>query len=256
MKAKAAAYILCVMTAAGVMFLQGCKGDTTSEQFPQEKYIIEAEGLRMRSEPSLRGNRLALIPFGEKVTVTGKSGNTMEVTDSTSGRKLQRHWYQVQWNGKKGWVFGAYIGDKAECDNVSSASIRDDIRYIVPEYTGLISTAGTSIDAVWQYPQGQMEKSEMYFYSNGLLVLDSGIFSERKKKYYFMYNREPDKKTIAITFIDTRLDFADIAKMENNSENVWGIDKENKTIRYNVKQGKGAEGKMSICAFGWCFFEQ
>lgn len=255
MKAKAAVYLFCIIAGAGALLLQGCKGDTTGEQFPQDKYITAAEGLRMRSGPSLQGAKLALIPFGEKVIAIGKSDATMEMFDE-SGKKVQRHWYQVQWNGKKGWVFGGYLGDRAMNEKTASASIKDDMRYIVPEYTGLISTAGTSIGEVWEYPQGQMEKAEMYFYPNGLLVIDSGIFSEQKKKYYFMFSKERDKNVIAITFIDTRLDFADIAKMENNSDNVWGIAKDNKTIRYNIHQGKGADGKMSICAFGWCFFQK
>ncbi|HPB81687.1 MAG TPA: SH3 domain-containing protein [Spirochaetota bacterium] len=256
MKAKEAVNLLCIMTMAGVMLLQGCKKDTVSEQFPQDKYIIAAEGLRMRSEPSLQGNRLALIPFGEKVSAIGKSETVLEVTDGTSGKKLQHHWYQVQWKGAKGWVFGGYIGDKSEYEKAFLSVLEKEKKYLVPEHAGLLGASDNSIDEVWRYPGGEMEKAEMYFCKNGLLIVDSGMFSERKKKYYFVFTKDAVKKTLSLIFVDTRLNFSDLAQVENKSKSVWGIDREKKTITYNIQKGTGADKSLSVSVFGWGFFEK
>lgn len=68
-----------------------------------ERYVIADSGLSLRQEKTVNSNRVALIPFGEKVTVL-KISHKQEVIDKEKGT-----WIFVQWKERKGWVFDAFI---------------------------------------------------------------------------------------------------------------------------------------------------
>jgi|GEM_PF-2327886 len=68
-------------------------------------YVSAASGLKLREKPSVYSTTIETIPYGTKVTV--KEKGAIEILDGTRGQ-----WCRIEWKGKKGWVFGAYLTDK------------------------------------------------------------------------------------------------------------------------------------------------
>jgi len=60
-------------------------------------------GLTMRDKPSTAGASIVVIPDGTVVKITGKSPSEETIAGKTSA------WYQVEWNGNTGWVFGGFL---------------------------------------------------------------------------------------------------------------------------------------------------
>lgn len=69
----------------------------------ENKYVFVSTGLRMRSEPSLAGEFLVLVPYETEVVVTGYSKNK----DTIDG--LTDFWAETSYGGKTGWLFNAYL---------------------------------------------------------------------------------------------------------------------------------------------------
>lgn len=67
-------------------------------------WVIEKQGLRMRETPDQGGNVLGVIPYGAKVKYFSKQGEATTIS-GTSGT-----WANVEWDGKKGWVFDGFLG--------------------------------------------------------------------------------------------------------------------------------------------------
>lgn len=77
----------------------------------ENKYVFVSTGLRMRSEASLAGEFLVLVPYEAQVVVTNYSKNK----DTIDG--LTDVWAQTTYGGKTGWLFNAYlrpVGQKPE----------------------------------------------------------------------------------------------------------------------------------------------
>ena len=69
----------------------------------EKKYVFVSTGLRMRSEPSLAGEFLVLVPYETEVTVTAYS----KTKDTVDG--LTDVWAETSFGGKTGWLFNAYL---------------------------------------------------------------------------------------------------------------------------------------------------
>jgi murein DD-endopeptidase MepM/ murein hydrolase activator NlpD len=69
----------------------------------EAKYNISSSGLRMRSEPSLAGEFIQLVPAEAEVEVTGYSAQK----DTIDG--LTDFWAQANYAGKRGWLFNGYL---------------------------------------------------------------------------------------------------------------------------------------------------
>jgi hypothetical protein len=54
----------------------------------------------------------------------------------------------------------------------------------------LIASHSRSLLGTWLHHGGAMSPAEMYFWDNGLLVVDSEIFSVLKEPYYFLLFRQ------------------------------------------------------------------
>jgi len=80
--------------------MNAADGDTTDGQKAE---VQAAAGLTMREEPGTSGKSILIIPNGSTVKVIEK-GTTEE---TISGKTA--FWYKVDWNGKKGWVFGGFL---------------------------------------------------------------------------------------------------------------------------------------------------
>ena len=82
---------------------------TTGQQWG----VVRSEFLRLRADSSLRGEVLAYLRRGEIIEVTGRSAQLQEIEGESE------HWYQVSYEGVRGWAFGAYI---AVADSRSGAA--------------------------------------------------------------------------------------------------------------------------------------
>lgn len=68
-----------------------------------EATVQTAAGLTMRDQPSTSGGKIVLIPDGNTVKIIEKG-----TTEETIGGKTSV-WYNIEWNGNKGWVFGGFL---------------------------------------------------------------------------------------------------------------------------------------------------
>lgn len=68
-----------------------------------EAKVQTAAGLTMREQPGTSGKSIAVIPDGSTVKIIDK-GSAEETISGKTG-----FWYKVDWNGKKGWVFGGFL---------------------------------------------------------------------------------------------------------------------------------------------------
>lgn len=110
--------ILSVFTAAGLsaalVALVGCSSPegelalvlppTPVLQIATRWAVVDVEVLRLRDAPDAQTGRiLSWLPQGARVEVITQKRDTVEV-DGETGR-----WYQVNHNGMRGWIFGAYM---------------------------------------------------------------------------------------------------------------------------------------------------
>lgn len=74
----------------------------------EAKYNISSSGLRMRSEPSLAGEFIQLVPAEAEVEVIAYSASK----DTIDG--LSDFWAQANYAGKSGWLFNGYLRPVAQ----------------------------------------------------------------------------------------------------------------------------------------------
>lgn len=74
----------------------------------EKKYVYIPEGLRMRSESSVSGEFLVLVPYNTDVMVTEYSRNKDTVDAQTD------YWAKTQYEGHTGWLFNAYLRPSAD----------------------------------------------------------------------------------------------------------------------------------------------
>ena len=66
--------------------------------------VVDVDILRLRDAPdALTGRILSWLPQGARVEVLTRTADAVEVDGQTA------YWYQVNHNGTRGWMFGAYM---------------------------------------------------------------------------------------------------------------------------------------------------
>lgn len=73
-----------------------------------EYIVIPKSGLILRSEPNRNSDKLELIPENSNLIILEKDNKVEKIGNSES------NWYLVEYNGKKGWIFGAYIRENLD----------------------------------------------------------------------------------------------------------------------------------------------
>lgn len=68
-----------------------------------EARVEAAAGLTMREQPGTTSKSIAVIPNGSIVKILNKG----DVEETIAGKTSS--WYEVEWNGYKGWVFGGFL---------------------------------------------------------------------------------------------------------------------------------------------------
>lgn len=74
-----------------------------AESASGEATVQTAAGLTMREQPTTSAKSIIIIPDGSTVKILGKGS-----AEETIGGKTSV-WYQVEWSGSRGWVFGGFL---------------------------------------------------------------------------------------------------------------------------------------------------
>jgi len=86
------------------MYLKNIPEQTVPSTAKKEKkYVYITSGLRMRSEPSLAGEFIVLVPSEAEVDVLRYSKSK----DTVDG--LKDFWAEISYGGQTGWVFNGYL---------------------------------------------------------------------------------------------------------------------------------------------------
>lgn len=77
---------------------------SSKENSAAGKRIVDArDGLRMRETPGASGKVITLIPYKSEVLFIS------EKNESVTIGKVTGKWTEVEWNGKRGWVFSGFL---------------------------------------------------------------------------------------------------------------------------------------------------
>lgn len=69
----------------------------------QEVRVEAAAGLTMREQPGTSSKSIVVIPNGSTVKILNKGNLEETIAGKTAS------WYEVEWSGHKGWVFGGFL---------------------------------------------------------------------------------------------------------------------------------------------------
>lgn len=89
-------------TFIGILLLFLC-AISLNAQSNEIRYVSSNGGLNLRSTPSINGTKIKLISQGSSVIIISEKKEEVEV----SGKK--GFWTEVESEGKRGWVFGAFL---------------------------------------------------------------------------------------------------------------------------------------------------
>ncbi len=105
-------------------------------------------------------------------------------------------------------------------------------------YKALLSDKSKKLVATWKFPGSEMGPAEMYFWDNGLLVVNSEIFSKQKSENYFLWSLNNDQTLLSITFVDKRIPFSELvvaAESSHLGRHVHSINIEQRKVIYLVR---------------------
>jgi len=80
-------------------------GDSGDDQYLSSgsAKVSAPSGLTIREQPSASSTSIAVIPDGSVIKVISKNDSSETIAGKTSS------WYEVEWNGNRGWVFGGFL---------------------------------------------------------------------------------------------------------------------------------------------------
>ncbi len=143
------------------------------------RWVIADSGLRMRDAPDERGNKIDTIPYNSEVVLLEEIGDVVKISDVIG------KWSKVEWNAKKGWVFGGFLVKIKGLDLLVNVPKEWALSKSDKNYNNLI-------DCKWElklHPEGISDDSEPgILYST---IMDS--------YYYEITSIEKDNSIIIIT---------------------------------------------------------
>jgi len=114
------------------------------------------------------------------------------------------------------------------CPAILNAALKSNLK-------DLIDDQNKNVVMTWAFYGGDMPAAEMFFWSNGLLVLDSQLFSNNKSKMYFTWKMSEDSNRLEISFIDSKVPFKEFLAVEKAHPNhIITFDESSKSITYRV----------------------
>ncbi|MFT5999192.1 MAG: hypothetical protein ACI81P_001649 [Neolewinella sp.] len=134
-------YLLFLLLASTTLFAQD--GPTSSD-----KYVWAESGLVLRAEGNSKGKKLAVIPYGARVKLTGAWGDDLSVVvipertleeEETPNWEMHGHYIGVSYEGQQGFAFSGYINgydamaftfDTLTGSSKFRASVLDTLHYL------------------------------------------------------------------------------------------------------------------------------
>ncbi len=113
-----------IVVAIMSLSIATCKRETGPSQAQQEKFaMVKASGgLNMRSAPTVSAEKLMSLPAGTRVKIVSLSDKKEKIG------KTEDFWAQVEFEGKRGWVFNGFlIHDNAQTSE-GAATMKMDVR--------------------------------------------------------------------------------------------------------------------------------
>jgi hypothetical protein len=96
MKLRKAFFFVSLIFAGATIFAQDAS-------FPKIMYVTSTDGLKVRAEPSLSGDRVDTLLFASRIVVFDRK-NQMTIDGITD------YWYRIHRDDEK-WVFGGYVSE-------------------------------------------------------------------------------------------------------------------------------------------------
>jgi len=218
-----------ILAAALIFSVISCK-DKNSDTLPRDAYSQNPEGIVMKSTPDVKSQMVAIIPFAEKITLTENSD-----TIKTAAADDKTKWYKTRWNGKNGWIQESSVGAAESVTDQIKQSFTEQKSNFSEDFIKAYEASSKQLSDTYSYPGGEMEPAKIFFLSGGIMVINSKIFTENYSNTFFNYEFLNDGKLLKIKFVDSRLNFSEYSDMENSSQSVFKIDKNEQSIIYQVK---------------------
>jgi hypothetical protein len=155
-----------------IFIIFGQKISSQTNELPVNMYVTSKEGLNVRSTPSLNGNRIATLIFGQQVGVYEKGPN--ETIDG-----ITDYWYRIYFSGISsdyGWVFGGYLSKEVPLYIVNEIVYSTDG---LPENTDFTSVGDYMGKWVLLDNEGNFDDSDSYF----IIYIENGVYKFLKKYY-------------------------------------------------------------------------
>ena len=155
-------YFLFLLLASTTLFAQD--GPISSD-----KYIWAESGLALRAEGNSKGKKLAVIPYGAKIQLTGARGEDLSVEviqegtvddKKIPGWNMYGRYIGVTYAGQEGFAFSGYI------------SGYDPVAFTVDTLTGLSKFGASALDTLHflKRPPGSGLGEISIIYENGITI--------------------------------------------------------------------------------------
>jgi hypothetical protein len=188
--------------------------------------------------------------------VNEKSNEKYKYHDTSNNIDYNEFWYKYKHSDNSGWVYGAFLGNLEDYKKAFIKKVFKDKIYIHDNYKYLLDDNNLKIDFIWYFPGGDMKKSELIFFNNGLLACYSQIFSPVKENSYFKYQFNTEESEITIQYIDKRVEFNKYHTTDLNKPNFISVNIKNQSMTYKIENNNSSPSMKSLSFQGWNFFEK
>lgn len=229
-----------LMTAVMIipaLFLLMCKDRAGSGNTTRQAFITSVEGLPVKKSADSGSESICVVPFGCPVELIENTG------EPATG------WSNAKWESAEGWVRKEGTGDIKSVQDRISISVNGEKKHL-SEKVNRAFDGMYLVTRSFFYTGGEMEPASMLFLSNGILALNSSIFSDRQQINYFSYEFLSEGRLLKIYFSDdSRINFSEYRVVEEGNSSIFKIDDNEKSIIYQVKDGR-------VNFFNWVFVEK
>ena len=97
--------------------------------------VIGASDVKMRSQANTDSELLGLFQLGEVAEILEISDHAEHIAGiNDDARCNEYNWYKLNINGKKGWVFGAFVFEYSSSNENEAYDLKNDKSYIVANF--------------------------------------------------------------------------------------------------------------------------
>ncbi len=238
---------LLFLTSLLLFSCQNSPAPTPKEKNPiGDPWEVMVAELKLQDKPGLEGTEIARLKKGE--TVYFKEVKTDFKTKlKLEGDEYEEYWYEVEYDEKKGWVFGGGVLSKKDLENYSAIQERKSLIKIYGSETAknIISfrnnyeRASSALELGEAYLQAVIFRDSLEFYSR---ETGSGIFdgenelpgflrqkSETGYRYFFNYKKwharaAETKGDEDDTFFELYLKLYDVDSIEYDFPGWWLVE--------------------------------